>query len=120
MLGFLWRFIARGFDFLFSLVLLASILLNSLLVGDFGVFDSSTRTAIIFVDLDNRETLSLVGKVEALAAGVEGTVSEPEHEGVEDEGGELVRRVIGTTLLTLVFIFLARVVRNFSSSSEEG
>jgi hypothetical protein len=122
MLGFLWRFIARGLDFLFSLVLPASILFEGLLVrvGDFGVFDSSSRTAATFAVLDFRETLSWAGKVEAWAAGVEGTVLEPEHEGVEDVGGDLVRRVVGTTLSTLVFIFLARVVRTFSSSSEEG
>ena len=121
MLGFLWRFIARGLDF-FTLVLPASILFEGLLVGvgDFGVFDSSSRPASTFVDLAFGETLSLAGKVEALAAGVEGTVSEPEHEGVEDVGGELVRRVVGTAPSTLVFIFLARVVRTFSSSSEEG
>ena len=122
MLGFLWRFIARGLDFLFSLVLPVSILFEGLLVGvgDFGVFDSSSLTAITFVDLAFRETLSLASKVVDLAAGVEGTVSEPEHEGVEDVGGELVRRVVGTKPSTLVFIFLARVVRTFSSSSEEG
>jgi len=121
MLGFLWRFIARGLDLLFSLVLPASILFEGLLlgVGDFGGFDSSSRPATTFVDLAFRETLSLAGKVVALAAGVEGTVSEPEHEGVEDVGGELVR-LVGTMLSTLVFIFLARVVRTFSSSSEEG
>ena len=89
-------------------------------VGDFGVFDSSSQPATTFVDLALRETLSLAGTVEALAAGVEGTVSEPEHEGVEDVGGELARRVVGTTLSTLVFIFLARVARASSSSSEEG
>ena len=89
-------------------------------MGDFEVFDSSCRPATTFVDLTFTGTLSFVGRVEALAAGVEGTVSEPEHEGVEDVGGELVRRVVGTMLSTLVFIFLARVVRTFSSSSEEG
>jgi hypothetical protein len=116
MLGFLWRFIARGLEFFFSLVLPGSILFEGLLagVGDLGIFDSSSRPATIF-DLAFRETLSLAGKVGVLAAGVEGTVSEPEHEGVEDRGGELVRRVVGTTLSTLVFIFLARVVRIFSS-----
>ena len=112
MLGFLWRFIGRGLDFLFSLAFPASILF---VVGDFGVFDSTT-----FVDFAFRETLSLAGEIEALTAGVDGTVSEPEHEGIEEVGGELVRRVVGTTLSTLVFIFLARVVRTFSSSSEEG
>ena len=89
-------------------------------VGGFGVIDSSSRPATTFVDLAFREILSLVSEVVVLAAGVEGTVSEPEHEGVDDVGGELVRRVVGTTPSTLVFIFLARVVRTFSSSSEEG
>jgi hypothetical protein len=105
---------------LFSLVLPASILFEGLLVGvsDFGVFDSSSRPPTTFVDLAFRGTLG--GKIMALTAGVEGTVSEPEHEGVEDIGGELVRRVVRTTLSTFVFIFLARVVRTFSSSSEEG
>lgn len=89
-------------------------------MGDCEVFDSCSRPAATFVDLAFRETLSLAGKAGALAAGVEGTVSEPEHEGVEDGGGELERGVVGTTLSALVFIFLARVVRIFSSSSEEG
>lgn len=84
-------------------------------VGDFGDFDSSSRPATTFVDLAFRETPSLAFKVVALAAGVEGTVSEPER-----VGGEQVRRLVGTMLSTLVFIFLARVVRTFSSSSEEG
>ena len=67
----------------------ASILFEGLLVtGDFGVFNSSSRPVTTFVDLAFRETLSLTGEVEVLAAGVEGTVSEPEHEGVEDVGGE--------------------------------
>jgi hypothetical protein len=69
-----------------------SVLFEGLLVevGDFRVFDSS-RPVTTFVDLAFRETLSLAGKLVALAAGVEGTVSQPEHEGVEDVGGELVR-----------------------------
>ena len=60
MLGFLWRFIARGLDFLFSLVLPASILFEGKLVGvgDFGDFDFSSRTATTFADLTFRETLS--------------------------------------------------------------
>lgn len=126
MLGFLWRFIALGLDSFWSLVLPEPILFEGLLgeVGDLGVFDLSSRPAATFIGFAFGETLSLAGKAGALAAGVEGIVSEPlGDEGVEDGGGESTCRVVGTTLSTalfLIFIFLARVVRIFSSSSEEG
>lgn len=122
MLGFLWRFIALGLDSFWSLVLPEPILFEGLLgeVGDLGVFDLSSRPATTFVDLVFGETLSFAG---ALTIGVEGTVSGLlGDEGVEDGGGEQV--CVGatppSTAPVLVFIFLARVVRIFSSSSEEG
>jgi hypothetical protein len=133
MLGFLWRFIARGLDSLFSLllpVLPTSVLFGRLLVevGDLGAFDLSSRPVTMFADFTFGETLSFAGKTGALAAGVEGTVSEPlGDEGVDDggveDGGEAAWGVVRTMLVTapvLVFIFLARVVRILSSSSEEG
>jgi len=126
MLGFLWRFIARGLDSLVLPVLPSSVFFEGLLagVGDLGVIDFPSRPATMFVNFAFGETLSFAGKAGALAAGVEGAVSEPlGEEGVDDGGGEPAWGVVGTMLVTapvLVFIFLARVVRTFSSSSEEG
>ena len=89
-------------------------------MGGLGVFDFPSRLETTFVDLGFGKTLSFTGKAGALAAGVEGTASEPlGDEGIEDGGDEPVGTTPLTTLV-LVFIFLARVVRIFSSSSEEG
>ena len=129
MLGFLWRFIAGGLDSLFSFVLPvlpASSLFEGFLaaVGDLEAFDLSSRLVTMLDVFAFGEAVFFAGKAGILAAGVEGTVSEPlEDEGVEDGGGEPVWGAVGTTPVTapvLVFIFLARVVRIFSSSSEEG